>query len=170
MMMDDMMMDDMGRMGGTSAGSGTAPGGGMKMGGAPAGAATRSQKAPRSISSLPGMPGASHLYHIGASGFFLDQPQLTLTAQQQSALNKIKERALLGRAEADRRIEKAEQELWTLTGAGQPDAARIRAKAREIEQLRTDQRLAFIQAVGEATKVLTPAQQAKLTGAGSASK
>ena len=130
----------------------------------PGGAAPNpSGGAPRSMSSLPGVPGASHLYHIGSTGFFLDQP-ITLATDQQSALNKIKERALLERGNSERRIEQAEQELWTLTGADQPDAAKVQAKAREIEQLRTNQRLAFIQAVGEATKILTPEQNNQLLG------
>jgi Spy/CpxP family protein refolding chaperone len=119
------------------------------------------------MTSLPGVPGGSHLYHIGSSGFFLDQPRIALTSQQQAALNKIKERALLERGNAERGIEQAEQELWVLTGAERPDAGKVEAKAREIERLRTDQRLAFIQAVGEATKLLTPEQRSRLLGTAS---
>lgn len=169
-MPDRMMMDDMGRMSGMSSGasmapmspaSTTTPSAGMNMG---SNTTMTMPSASRSMSSLPGVPGTSHLYHVGATGFFLDQPQLTLTAQQQTALNTIKERALLERANAERRIEQGEQELWALTGTDQPDAAKIQAKAREIEQLRTSQRLAFIQAVGEATKVLTPEQRTQVLG------
>lgn len=170
-----MMMDDMGRMGSTQTGSGMSSGamtpptsagttptsGGMNMAGR---AATPAPNMARSMSSLPGVPGASHLYHIGSTGFFLDQPQLSLTPQQQSALNAIKERALLERGNTERRIEQGEQELWSLTAADQPDATKIQAKAREIEQARTNQRLSFIQAVGEATKVLTPEQHNRLLG------
>lgn len=170
-MPDGKMMDDMGRMGGMSAGSGnaaggsTSSGGGMAMpGGATAGAATGAPKSPRSMSSLPGVPGASHVYHIGSTGFFLDQSQLNLTTEQQTALNRIKERALLERGNTERRIEQAEQELWALTGADQPDAAKVQAKLQEIEQLRTNERIAFIRAVGEATKQLTPEQQSALLG------
>lgn len=185
-MPDNMMMSEMG-MGSMSSGSGTSSSGGMTMGGggtaAPSGSGgmggmnmggggtsaaspgARTSRAPRSMSSLPGVPGASHVYHIGSTGFFLDQPQLNVTTQQQTALNRIKERALLDRSNAERRIEQAEQDLWTLTGADQPDGAKIQAKAREIEQARTDQRLAFIQAVGEATKVLTAEQRNRMLGA-----
>jgi hypothetical protein len=156
-------------MSGMSSGSKMAPGAGtttsadtrMNMG---ANAPTSPMSPSRSMSALPGVPGASHLYHIGATGFFLDQPHVTLTGQQQSALNVIKERALLDRANSDRRIEQGEQELWTLTAADQPDAAGIQAKVREIEQLRTNQRLAFIQNIGEATKVLTLEQRTQLLG------
>ena len=115
--------------------------------------------------SLPGFPGASHLYHVGATGFFLDHPQhITLSTEQQTALNRIKEKTLLDRTSSDRRVEDAEQELWMLTAADTPDAAKIEAKVRAIEKLRGDQRVAFIRAVGEAGKVLTSDQQKALLG------
>jgi hypothetical protein len=115
--------------------------------------------------ALPGFPGASHIYHIGATGFFLDHPEhLQLTAEQQTALNHVKEKALLDKATAERKVEEAEQELWTLTGSDRPDAARIEAKVREIEKLRGDERLAFIRAVGEAARVLTDEQRHALLG------
>ena len=39
-------------------------------------------------SALPGFPGASHLYDLGATGFFLDhKTHIALTIQQQGALN-----------------------------------------------------------------------------------
>lgn len=117
-------------------------------------------------SALPGFPGASHLYHIGATGFFLDHADhVQLTTEQQSKLNQIKEKVSLEQATADRRIEEAEQQLWQATAKDQPDANAIEAKIREIEKLRGDQRLAFIRAVGEATKVLTHEQHQTLTGA-----
>lgn len=118
-----------------------------------------------SQSALPGFPGASHLYHIGATGFFLDHPQhIALTTEQQAGLNKAKEQALLAKSTADRAIEQAEQGLWTLTAADQPDAAKIEAKLREVEKLRSDERLAFIRAVGDASKLLTDEQRKSLTG------
>ena len=191
-MPDNMMMGEMG-MGSMPSGSSTPSGGGMTMGGGGAAAtpsgssgmggmtmggggtsaaspAARPSRAPRSMSSLPGIPGASHAYHIGSTGFFLDQPQLKLTTQQQTALNRIKERALLERGNAERRIEQAEQELWTLTGADQPDAAKVQAKLQEIEQLRTNQRIGFIRAVGEASKQLTAEQQSALLGTATPTK
>lgn len=116
-------------------------------------------------SAMPGVPGASHLYHIGATGFFLDHPQhITLTTEQQAGLNKAKERALLAKSAADREVEQAEQALWLLTAADQPDGTLIEAKIREIEKLRSDERLAFIRAVGEASKLLTEEQRKSLTG------
>lgn len=113
----------------------------------------------------PGIPGASHLYHLGATGFFLDHPRhIVLSTEQQKKLNQIKEQVALNRASADRSVQEAEQRLWKLTGAGQPDAAQIETKVREIGKLRTDQRLAFIHSVGEAAKVLTDEQTTILLG------
>ena len=118
-----------------------------------------------SPSAMPGFPGASHLYHIGASGFFLDHPQhIALTTQQQAGLNTAKEQALLAKSTADRAIEQAEQELWMLTAADQPDAAKIEAQLTAIGKLTGDQRLAFIRAVGEASRLLTDEQRKSLTG------
>jgi hypothetical protein len=111
----------------------------------------------------------ARLYHIGASGFFLDHPQhITLTTEQQAGLNKAKEGALLAKKNADRAIEQAEQALWLLTAAEQPDAVQIEAKVREIEKLRGDERVTFIRAVGEASKILTEEQRKILIGFGPA--
>lgn len=116
-------------------------------------------------SALPGFPGMSHLYHIGSTGFFLDHPtHITLTPDQEMTLNRMKEKATLDQSDADRKIAEAEQQMWQLTAADSPVADKIEAKTREIEKLRADQRLAFIRAVGEAGKVLTPEQQQVLLG------
>ena len=116
-------------------------------------------------SALPGFPGASHLYHIGAIDFFLDHPQhITLSTEQTAALNQVKEQALLAKSAADRAIGQSEQELWTLTSSDQPDAAKIEAKIRQTEKLTGDARLAFIRAVGDASKLLTEEQRKILTG------
>jgi len=116
-------------------------------------------------SAMPGVPGVSHLYHIGAAGFFLDhQEHIQLSAEQQKKLNQIRENALLEKATADRNVEEAEQQLWKLTAADQPDFAQIEAKVREIEKLRGDQRLTLIRPVVEAAKVLTEEQTKILLG------
>ena len=115
--------------------------------------------------SLPGFPGASHLYHVGATGFFLDHSQhINLSISQQTALNQIKEKSALNQASSSRRLEDLEQELWLLTSAEAPDSSKIDAKVRAIETLRAEQRLAFIRAVGEAGKILNPDQQAAVLG------
>ncbi len=114
---------------------------------------------------LPGFPGASHLYHIGATDFFLDHPQhISLSTAQQTSLNRVKEKTLLDRANTERRIEDAEQEMWTLTAADSPDVTKIEAKVQAIEKLRSSERMAFIRAIGEAGKILTSDQQAALLG------
>ena len=117
-------------------------------------------------SALPGFAGVSHLYHIGATGFFLDHAQhINLSADQQAALNKMKQQALAAKSSSDQQIEQAEQELGNLTSADQPDAALIEKKVRDIEKSRVDERLSFIRAVGEAAKLLTDEQRKILTGA-----
>lgn len=116
-------------------------------------------------SALPGFPGATHLYHCGATGFFLDHQQyITLSTEQQMMLNQIKEKAALDKASANRSVQEAEQDLWTLTAADQPDNTQIEAKVAEIEKLKGDARLRFISAVGEAAKVLNDEQRKSLTG------
>lgn len=116
-------------------------------------------------SALPGFPGASHLYHLGSTGFFLDHPQhIVLTTEQQAGLNKAKEQATLAKTTADRAVEQAEQELWTLTASDQPNIAAIEAKLTAIGKLTSDERLAFIRAVGDASSLLTDEQRKILTG------
>jgi Spy/CpxP family protein refolding chaperone len=116
-------------------------------------------------SGLPGFPGASHLYHVGATGFFLDYAAgIKLTMSQLAALNGIKEKSIGDLAAAQRQIDQAEQELWMLTSSDQPDAMTIETKVHDIEKLKSDQRIAFIRSVGEAARVLTDEQRAALLG------
>jgi hypothetical protein len=118
-------------------------------------------------SDLPGFPGASHIYHVGATGFFLDSSAaIKLTADQQAALNGIKGKSIGDLGAAQRRIDQAEQELWMLTGSDRPDSMTLETKVREIERLKGDQRIAFIRSVGEAARVLTDDQRAALLGTG----
>ena len=117
------------------------------------------------MSSLPGFPGASHIYHIGASGYFLDHASLArLSKEQHGRLARIQEQSSLEQADFDRRIDQAEQDLWVLTSAGEPDARAIEEKVREIADLSAKQRLAFIQSVGKAAEVLTDDQRNLLVG------
>lgn len=116
-------------------------------------------------SALPGFPGASHLYHIGATGFFLDHTEhIALSTDQQVGLNKIKDQALATKAATERQIEESEQELATLTASDQPDLKKIEAKIRDIAKLNSDERIAFIKAVGEGAKLLSDQQRKILTG------
>ncbi len=118
-----------------------------------------------SPSALPGFPGASHLYHIGATDFFLDhQEHISLTIEQQAALRQAKEKALMAKSSADRAREQAEQELWVLTASDQPSSKAIGTKIADIGKITADERFAFILAVGEASKILTDQQRQSLTG------
>lgn len=124
------------------------------------GASSMSTAVMKMTAALPGFPGASRIYHIGATGFFLDHPEhIRLSSEQQAALNGIKEKTLLQQTTMQRQIDEAEQELWTLTASDAPVAEKIDAKVRAIETLRGDQRIAFIHAVGEAASVLTHEQR-----------
>ena len=167
--------DDQSEMGGMSSRGGMSPGGakgmccmgemGAMMGGmmGSGGGMSGMKGLP---STMPGQAGASHLYHIGSTGFFLDHPKhLTLTKDQTRTLNRLKERALLDRTTAQRHIDQAEQELYILTGADEVDSDKIQAKVAEIEKLRADRRMHFIRAVGEADNVLTHDQHQALLGA-----
>lgn len=114
---------------------------------------------------LPGFPGRSHLYHIGAEAFFLSHPgHITLSLEQQTRLSQIREKAMLDDETAIRKIAEAEQQMFVLTGADQPDAWKIEDELRDIEDLRTQQRIVFIRAVGEAARVLTDHQRDVLLG------
>lgn len=171
--MGEMGMGGMGMMGGgTGMGMSQGRGGGamegmdMGMMGMGAMGRARGMAGMTMGSALPGFPGASHLYHVGSTGFFLDHAEhIAPTDAQKKELNRIKEQSLLGGATAERKIEEAEQALWALTAADEPDVEGIADRVKEIEAIRADQRLAFIRAVGEAAKVLTDDQRQALAGA-----
>ncbi len=180
------MQGEMGGMGGMPSGGGmTAPAKAMgmccmgMMGMPPGGNVGMNAPAPPPpmagmsgpASAMPGQPGASHILHIGSTGFFLNHPQhITLTADQKSKLNRLKEKAMLDQASEQRKIDQAEQEVYALTGAEQADHSKIQAKIAETEKLRSGQRMNFIQAVSEAGKVLTHEQHQALMGTMPASK
>jgi Spy/CpxP family protein refolding chaperone len=116
-------------------------------------------------SAMPGQADTSHLYHMGSNGFFLNHSRhITLTPDQRLTLNYVKEKEMLDRTSEQRGIDQAEQQLYALTGADQPDIAKIQAKIVEIEKLRADQRMNSIRAVATASNVLTPEQRKALVG------
>ncbi len=160
-----MGMGKMGKMGGMNKGMGKMGMGPMGMGKMSMGSMGAMPSSSMQISALPGFPGASHLYHIGATSFFLDHSDhIVLTTEQVTQLNQARESAQLQQATNQRKIEQAEQELWVLTGSDAPDAAKIDAKVREIEKLRGDGRIAFIRAIGEGARILTEEQRMQLSG------
>ena len=167
--MGGMSGNSSGGMGGMSGGPSGGMGGmsGSSPGGMEGGCCMGSMgQAPGSMqTSLPGFPGASHIYHVGATGFYLEYAdRLGLSTSQKTSLNDIKQRALVEQSNQQRKIDEAEQALWLLTAAEQPDAAAVEAKVREIEKLQADQRLGFIRAVGEAAKILTDDQRKVVLG------
>ncbi|MDQ8195298.1 periplasmic heavy metal sensor [Coraliomargarita sp. SDUM461004] len=116
-------------------------------------------------SALPGFPGISHIYHIGATGYFLNHgDHLNLSPEQQKKLGELKQASELKQATYQREITAAEQELWELTAVGDPDFLKIEAKVKAIAKKQTEKRLDFIRSVGEAAKVLTDAQRQILAG------
>lgn len=120
---------------------------------------------PAAARALPGFSGTPRVYHMGATGLFLDHPEhITLTAKQQDALQAIKTKAARNQASYREQIEKAEDEVWALTGAERPDADALDRKIRAIEAMRREQRMDYVRFVGEAAKVLTEGQRRQLTG------
>ena len=156
-----------GGMGGMSGASSSGMGGGCCMGsmGQAPGSGSAGASGMSIQTNLPGFPGSSHIYHVGATGFYLEYAdKLGLSTQQRTSLNDIKQRALVDQSNQQRKIDEAEQALWLLTAADQPDATSVEAKIREVEKLKADQRLDFIRAVGEAAKVLTDDQRKMVLG------
>ena len=116
-------------------------------------------------SFLPGFPGASHIYHIGATSHFLDHSEhINPTPEQRKQLAEMLEQSALAQLGFERRIAQAEQDLWVLTSVGEPDAAKIESKVKEAAQMQVEQRLAFIRSVGGAAGVLSETQRAALVG------
>ncbi len=116
-------------------------------------------------SSLPGSPGVSQMYHIGATGFFLNHSEhITLTTRQQMAFNGMKQTALLKKSTTQRKIEEVEQELWELAGVNEPDADQIHDTVQAIGKLRGEQWIAFSQSVGSAALILADRQRQMLLG------
>ena len=156
-----------GGMGGAPSASSSGMGGGCCMGsmGQAPGSGSAGASGMSMQTNLPGFPGSSHIYHVGATGFYLEYAdKLGLSTQQRTSLNDIKQRALVDQSNQQRKIDEAEQALWLLTAADQPDATSVEAKIREVEKLKADQRLDFIRAVGEAAKVLTDDQRKMVLG------
>ncbi|MBX9767573.1 MAG: hypothetical protein K2X47_09915 [Bdellovibrionales bacterium] len=116
-------------------------------------------------SELPGFPGASHIYHIGATGFFIDHAEMTdLSTEQLTALRRIKEKWIITQAAFAQKIKGAEEELWSLTSLDRPLIKNIENKIREIQSLRGEKQITFIRYVGQATGVLTSEQRSTLLG------
>ncbi len=153
-------MSGMGMGDGMQGMSGMGMGDGMQMMGR-----MRGMRPGEFLTSLPGFPGISHIYHVGATAHFLDHAEhLESTPEQLKRLAEIREAGMLEQATLERRIEDAEQELWTQTSSDAPDAQAIEDTVREIANLQAERRLAFIRSVGAAAQVLTEEQRSRLAG------
>ena len=129
---------------------------------------------PQSV--LPGFPGISHIYHIGATGFFLDHAehfdteQLGLSFDQKQLLESVSAKSDKAQKDYQEKIEGKEKEIWNLTGSDEPNLKVIAAKIKEVESVNAEKRIAFIKAVGEAASLLTEEQRkALVTGNDSSS-
>ena len=112
---------------------------------------------------LPAFPGNKHLYHLGANNFFLDSTDaIGLTSSQQQQLKQISLNWQNADQQYNKKIEQSEQDLWQLTGSDVPNSQQIEQKVREIEAIKTQERIAFIRAVGEAATILTAEQRLSL--------
>ena len=111
------------------------------------------------------LPEGSHLLHLGVGSFYLPhRGRLRLSPEQRDRLRLLRDAATDAWRSGEAAIERQELELWELTGASPPPAAAIEAKVEEIERSRTAQRLDYIQAVREASSILSEEQQRALTG------
>jgi hypothetical protein len=114
-----------------------------------------------SLLNLPSFPGLPHLYHVGATGFFLDYFNvLMLKSDQHAALMFIKRAETTRSATAKQLVRHTEQELSEQTGTEQPDGGAIEQAVQRIGRLKSAQRICFIRAVGEAALDLSPEQAA----------
>lgn len=124
-----------------------------------------SNQASAPSSELPGFPGSSHIYHIGAKNFFLDFSGIIYLSNEQTAqLKRIKERSQESQVSSNQKIQKAEEDLWLLTASDRPDIKSIETKIKDIETLRGEKRINFIRDVGEAAGVLAEKQRIALLG------
>jgi Spy/CpxP family protein refolding chaperone len=113
--------------------------------------------------AVPGIPGASHLFHIGARGFFLNHAEhLDLSDEQKQQLNRIRERAVLERARHRAEIRSMELDVWQVTGLDKPNMSDIEAKIRSVEKARSDTRLNYLREIERAVNVLTEQQRTLL--------
>lgn len=127
------------------------------MGKMPSGGAASMKAKPM---ATPKMAEAPHLLHIGAKDFFLDhEKHLALTPDQKEHLATIKRNSANLKSTSEGQIATAQEQLWQLTSADQPNSADIDGKVQEVAQLRAAEQVAFIHSVSAASEVLTPEQR-----------
>lgn len=103
-----------------------------------------------------------HVLHLGERDFYLDRRrELALTEAQVRQLTAHRSHWLTEREQREAAIDSAETRLWQLTQAVAPNPDQVAAAVRDVERLRSEQRLAFIESVSAAVSTLTPAQIAR---------
>ena len=117
------------------------------------------------------LPEGSHLLHLGVPRFFLNyQLRLQLTTDQISQLKDAREAALATWQAHQQDINALELQMWQQTGVPHPAMDEVEATILRIEQVRAAQRLAYVQAVLNASAILTADQREALVGVQGAAK
>lgn len=118
---------------------------------------------PHTASSAMSGGSMPSLLHLGADDFFLDHAdQIGLSNDQKASLAHVKAGAMARKNSSQETIDAAEAELWRMTGANQPNTLEIDRKVQQIAKMRADQQSAYIHAVSDAAKQLTPEQKEAL--------
>jgi hypothetical protein len=113
--------------------------------------------------SLPGVTGAAHLYHLGEQEFFLNYVNtIDLSIQQRELLIKIKQQWETRNRDMKNEIGVLEELLWQQTAVGKPDWQTVSKTIHDAERQRAVLRLAFIESVGSAVNILSKEQIGKL--------
>ncbi len=116
-----------------------------------------------STTSLPGYDNAAHLYHLGEQNFFLNYADnIGLNTQQRDQLTIIKQQWQTQSQNMKDKIDALEERLWQQTAVGIPNWQDVSKTIRDTESQRGDMRLAFIQTVGKAVKILSKDQVDRL--------
>jgi hypothetical protein len=109
-------------------------------------------------------PPGRHLLHLGTTGFYLDyRIRLKLSDDQIASLKAIRDAVLREAAAREVEIRQAEERMWTLTSTVAPEPSGLKAQVDAIGAVRDQQRWLHLEAVLEASRVLTDAQRSKLS-------
>lgn len=113
----------------------------------------------------PHLAEGDHLLHLGAARFYVDyRRRIGLSEDQRSRLEALRAEAVAAWSREQERIDAGEVVLWRLTGEPKPDEAAIAGAIRELEGIRAAQRIAYVQSVLGASRLLTEDQRRALVG------
>lgn len=111
------------------------------------------------------LPEASHLLHLGVPRFFTDyRRRLGLSDEQLETLRQSQRTALAKWTEHQSAIDAFEVRVWVLTGDPDYEERELEKVLASMTETRGAQRMAYIRAVRDAARVLTPEQRLLLTG------